>query len=155
MSAEGVPKGAAPKEAGRQFVDANVVVYAHDETAGAKRERARTLLEELWSGRAGSLSVQVLQEVYVTLTAKVPKPLEASTAATIVSDLSRWHVHVPGPDDVAGAIALHRRHRIGFWDAMIVWSAQREGCTILWSEDLSHGQLYDGVRVRNPFRNGG
>lgn len=138
-------------EASRQFVDTNVVVYAHDETAGAKRERAKNLLEDLWSAHAGCLSVQVLQEVYVTLTAKVPKPVEAGTAAAIVGDLSRWHIHMPGPDDVAGAIALHRRHRISFWDAMIVWSAQQQGCTTLWSEDLSPGQTYDGLRVRNPF----
>ena len=138
-------------EASRQFVDTNVVVYAHDETAGPKRERARTLLEDLWSARAGCLSVQVLQEVYVTLTAKVPRPVEAGTAAAIVSDLSRWHIHVPGSADVLGAIALHRRHRISFRDAMIVWSAQQLGCTTLWSEDLSPGQTYDGLRVRNPF----
>ena len=138
-------------EASRQFVDTNVVVYAHDETAGPKRERARILLEELWSARAGCLSVQVLQEVYVTLTAKVPRPLEAGTATAIVSDLSSWHIHVPGSADVMGAIALHRRHRISFWDAMIVWSAQQQDCTTLWSEDLSPGHTYDGLRVRNPF----
>lgn len=143
MSAEGA--------AVRAFVDTNVVVYAHDDTAGAKRDRARTLLEDLWRARTGCLSIQVLQEVYVTLTAKVPKPVEAGTAAAIVSDLSRWQVHVPGPDDVAGAIAVHRQHKIGFWDAMIVWSAQQQGCTILWSEDLNPGQEFDGVQVRNPF----
>lgn len=142
-------------EGGRQFVDTNVIVYAHDDTAGAKRARAQTLLEELWASRAGCLSIQVLQEVYVTLTAKVPRPVEAGTASAIVSDLSRWHVHVPGSDDVLGAIALSRRHRMGFWDAMIVWSAQQQGCTILWSEDLSAGHAYDGVRIRNPFRAGG
>ena len=138
-------------EAQHQFVDTNVVVYAHDETAGVKRERAKSLLEELWNARTGCLSVQVLQEVYVTLTAKVPKPVEPGTASAIVGDLSRWRVHMPGPDDVAGAITLHRRHRIGFWDAMIVWSAQQLGCAILWSEDFNPGQVFDGMRVRSPF----
>jgi len=138
-------------EASRQFADTNVIVYAHDETAGTKRERAKRLLEELWTARAGCLSVQVLQEVYVTLTAKVPKPIGHGIAAAIVGDLSRWHVHVPGPDDVVGAITLHRRHRIGFWDAMILWSARQLGCAFLWSEDLNPDQVYDGMRVRNPF----
>ena len=138
-------------EGARQFVDTNIVVYAHDETAGPKHERARTLLEDLWGAHAGCLSVQVLQEVYVTLTAKVPKPVDTGTTAAIISDLSRWHIHMPGPDDVVGAIALHRRHRIAFWDAMIVWSAQQLGCAILWSEDLNPGRVFDGMRVRNPF----
>jgi len=135
----------------RQFVDTNVVVYAHDETAGAKRERARALLEDLWTSRSGCLSVQVLQEVYVTLTSKVPKRLDASTAAAIIDNLSRWRVHAPGPADVRGAVALHRQRRIGFWDAMVIWSAAQLDCAILWSEDLNPGQVYDSVRVRNPF----
>lgn len=135
----------------RQFVDTNVVVYAHDDTAGVKRDLARVLLKDLWSARMGCLSVQVLQEVYVTLTAKVPKRVEAGTAAAIVSDLSRWHVHAPGPNDVVGAIALHRRHRIGFWDAMIAWSALQLDCAILWTEDLNPGQRFNGLRVRDPF----
>jgi predicted nucleic acid-binding protein len=138
-------------EAPRQFADTNIIVYAHDETAGAKRERGKRLLEELWTTRTGCLSLQVLQEAYVTLTAKVPKRVQPGTAAAIIGDLSRWHVHVPGPEDVAGAIALHRRHRIGFWDAMILWSAQRLGCAVVWSEDLNPGRAYDGMRVQNPF----
>jgi predicted nucleic acid-binding protein len=135
----------------RQFVDANVIVYALDETAGTKRERARTLLEGLWAARSGCLSVQIMQEVYVTLTSKVPKPLDTSTASSISDDLSRWRVHAPGPADVRGAIALHRQHRIAFWDAMVIWSAAQLDCTILWSEDLNPGQVYDSVRVMNPF----
>ena len=135
----------------RQFVDTNVVVYAHDETAGAKRERARALLEDLWTSRSGCLSVQVLQEVYVTLTSKVPKCLDAPTAASIIDDLSRWRVHAPGPADVRGAVALHRQRRIGFWDAMVIWSAAQLDCAILWSEDLNPGQVCDSVRVRSPF----
>jgi predicted nucleic acid-binding protein len=26
------------------------------------------------------------------------------------------------------------------------------GCGVIFSEDLNHGQLYDGARVENPFR---
>ncbi|MGQ0572144.1 MAG: PIN domain-containing protein [Armatimonadota bacterium] len=138
-------------ETSRQFVDTNVVVYAHDDSAGPKRQRARALIEELWAARSGCVSIQVLQEVYITLTGKVPKRLEAATATTIVGDLSRWRVHAPSADDVLRAIALHRRHSIRFWDAMILWSATQLGCGILWSEDLNPGQVYDGVQVLNPF----
>ncbi len=138
-------------EVPRQFADTNIIVYAHDDTAGAKQERARSLVEELWITRTGCLSVQVLQEAYVTLTAKVPKRLDPGTASAIVADLSRWHVHVPGPGDIVGAIALHQQYRIGFWDAMILWSAQQLACTVVWSEDLNPGQIYDGTQVRNPF----
>ena len=59
----------------REFVDANVLVYAFDASAVAKQEAARRLLEKLWESRAGCLSVQVLQEFFVTVTKKVAEPL--------------------------------------------------------------------------------
>ena len=79
-----------------EFCDTNIIVYAYDATAGAKRERAALLLERLWKEGAGALSVQVLQELYVTLTRKIPRPL-ATHEAGIVSDLASWHVVSPRP----------------------------------------------------------
>lgn len=136
----------------RRFVDTNILIYAHDTSAGVKHERARALLEELWETRDGCLSVQILQEFFVNVTRKIPKPLDLATAKEIVADLSRWHMHVPAADDVLGAIGLHERIGISFWDAMMVRSAIEIGCKVIYSEDLNHGQSYDGARVENPFR---
>ena len=135
----------------RQFVDTNILVYAHDVTAGDKHSRARALVEELWGTRQGCLSVQVLQEFFATTTWKLPKPLEAPAAAQIVDDLAHWHVHSPAVADVRAAIDIHQRTGASFWDAMILRSAQELGCQILYSEDLNAGQSCDGVEVRNPF----
>lgn len=135
----------------QRFVDTNILVYAHDTSAGGKHERARALLEELWDTRDGCLSVQILQEFFVNVTRKIPKPLDAEAAKEIIADLSRWRLHVPAADDVLGAIGLHQRTGISFWDAMMVRSAVEIGCKVIYSEDLSHGQLYDGARVENPF----
>jgi predicted nucleic acid-binding protein len=135
----------------RKFVDTNVLVYAHDATAGDKHHRARVLLEELWHTREGCLSIQVLQEFFVTTTRKIPKPLAAPAAAQIVADLARWHVHAPAARDVVAAIGIHQRTEASFWDAMIIRSAQELGCRTLYSEDLSPGQVYAGVQVSNPF----
>jgi predicted nucleic acid-binding protein len=134
------------------FVDTNVLVYAFDRSAGEKRDRARSLVNRLWADMRGCISVQVLQEFYVTATQKVQKPLEPDMAAKIVRDLSYWQVHAPVAEDILGAIALQQRRRTSFWDAMILWSAQQLGCSAIWSEDLNEGQSYDGVRVLNPFR---
>jgi predicted nucleic acid-binding protein len=135
----------------RQFVDTNILLYAHDSSAGVKRDQARTLVEQLWESREGCLSVQVLQEFFVNVTRKIAKPLDAETAKEIVADLSRWHMHVPAADDVLGAIGIHQRTGISFWDSMIVRSAAEMGCTVLFSEDLNAGQEYSGVRVENPL----
>jgi predicted nucleic acid-binding protein len=53
---------------------------------------------------------------------------------------------------VLGAIGIHQRGGISFWDAMIVHSAAEMGCAVLYSEDLNPGQEYSGIRVENPFQ---
>ena len=135
-----------------RFVDTNILLYAHDESAAGKRDRARALVEQLWESRDGCLSVQVLQEFFVSVTRKIAKPLDTETAKGIVADYSRWHLHVPAGDDVLAAIGIHQHTGISFWDAMIVRSAAEIGCAVLYSEDLNAGQEYSGVRVENPFQ---
>ena len=88
----------------------------------------------------------------MSVTRKIAKPLDAETATEIIADLSRWHVHVPAAGDVLGAIGIHQRTGISFWDAMIVRSAAEMGCAVLYSEDLNAGQDYSGVPVENPFQ---
>ena len=135
----------------RQFVDTNVLVYAHDVTAGEKHSRARALVEELWDTREGCLSVQVLQEFFVTTTQKIPKPLDAQAAARVIDDLAHWHLHAPAAGDVLAAIDIHQGTGVSFWDAMILRSAKELGCATLHSEDLSPARSYEGVQVSNPF----
>lgn len=136
---------------GRQLVDTNVLVYAHDESAGRKAVRARELLDSLWETGDGCLSVQVLQEFFVVATRRARRLLDAKAASAIVSDFARWTVHSPLAGDVLAAIEIHRKAQIPFWDAMVIRSASQLGCSLVWSEDLSHGQDYGGVQVRNPF----
>ena len=137
-------------------MDSNLFVYAHDESAGRKREVVRDLITGLWGSRSGCLSVQVLQELFVNLTRKVPKPLPAREAAALIEDLSAWRVHSPGPGDVLAAIEFHERMGVSFGDAMILTSARSLGCRILYSEDLNAGQSYHGVVVVNsPFETAG
>jgi len=135
----------------REFVDANVVVYAFDSSAGRKQATAQALLERLWESKTGCISIQVLQEFFVTITKKVAKPLPLEDATARVREFAAWKVFAPNADDVIAAIGLHTQAKIGFWDAMIVLAAAESGCDVLWTEDLSDGQLLRGVRIRNPF----
>jgi predicted nucleic acid-binding protein len=134
-----------------QFVDTNVLVCAHDQTGGEKQTQAKTLIQELWTSGIGCLSVQVLQEFYVTVTQKVRQPLLAGIAANVVEDLSFWRVYAPNAKDVLSAIDLQQRYGLSFWEAMIIHSAGQLQCQVIWSEDLNSGQNYGGVRVVNPF----
>jgi predicted nucleic acid-binding protein len=134
-----------------QFVDTNILIYAHDRSAGEKHRCARDLVRGLWQSGEGCLSVQVLQEFYVNVTQKVAKPLAPEVAAQIIADLSVWQVHRPGAEDVLDAIRLQDRYQISFWDATIIASAIQLGCRTIWSEDLNPGQVYQTVTVANPF----
>jgi len=134
----------------RCFVDTNLLVYAHDVSAGGKHDRARELIESLWRDRSGVLSTQVLQELYVSLR-KAPRPLPASEARQVVSDYLRWEIVVNTGESVLEAVDIETRYRLSFWDALIVQAAAASGAERLYSEDLSHGQAYGAVRVVNPF----
>ena len=57
------------------FIDTNILVHGHDVDAGQKHQIARSTLVELWEQRTRVMSVQVLQEFYVTMTRKVLRPL--------------------------------------------------------------------------------
>ena len=132
-----------------EFVDTNILIYAFDLTAGDKRRIAIELIGRLWDERRGCVSLQVLQEFYVATTRKLV--LDPGQAALQVNRLGRWRVHRPSVEDVLGAIELHRDHSVSFWDGLIVRSAQASECSILWSEDMSSGQRWGHLEVRNPF----
>jgi predicted nucleic acid-binding protein len=134
-----------------EFVDTNILVYAHDTSAGDKRRLASDLVVRVARARSGMLSIQVLVELLVTVTRKIPHPLLMAEAIEIVDDLSTWKVHEPRAGDVTAAARIAVRYGISVWDAMIVHAAAELGASVLWSEDLSHGQLYEGVQVQSPF----
>lgn len=136
----------------RFFVDTNILLYAHDRSAGIKHERARAVLEDLWATRSGVVSTQVLQEFCVNARRKAAKPLTLAETRDAVTDYLAWQVVVNTSASVLEALELEERYKLTFWDALIVQAAQASGAAVLYSEDLSDGQRYGAVRVVNPFR---
>ena len=133
----------------RSFFDTNVLVYADDKSSPAKQRRAIELVVEHRRARTGVLSLQVLQEYFVTVTRKLH--LDAAVARRKVELLAEFDVVAPGVPDVLAAIDLHRLHGTNFWDALIVRSAQQAGCKVLFTEDLQAREI-DGLQIVNPFR---
>ena len=133
------------------FLDTNILVYAFDRSAGKKHNLASTLVQSCWKNENGCLSIQVLQEFFVTMTRKIAAPLEHSIVRQIVSDLAQWRLHSPSATDLLQAIDLQQNYQLSFWDAQVIQSAASLGCKHLFSEDLNHSQLYGSVQVINPF----
>jgi predicted nucleic acid-binding protein len=138
-------------EALLEFVDTNVMVYAHDNSAARRHDAAKGLMRQLWDSGRGLLSVWVPQEFYVTVTKKTKKTLDPGEARQVAHDLGLWRTFGPETADVLGAIDLARGYDVAFWDAMILWGAAQLGCAVVWSVDLNPDQTYHGVRVVNPF----
>jgi predicted nucleic acid-binding protein len=132
-----------------EFIDTNIVVYAHEGGAGAKHRKAVDLMTRLFEDQTGALSIQVLTEFYVTATKKLG--MKSEEAEEVIADLGSWTIHRPGHRDVLRACRIHRQHKVSWWDALIINSAFELGCDVLWSEDLAIGQKYDAMTVRNPF----
>ena len=135
----------------KYFVDTNILVYAHDTSAGAKHERAKAIVEELWRARSGVVSTQVLQELCVNLRRKAGRPVDLKTAREIITDYLAWDVYVNTGESILEALDLEQRYKISFWDALVIQAADASGAAVLYSEDLSDGEKYGDVRVVNPL----
>ena len=96
-------------------------------------------------------SAQVMQEFYYAAVRKERLKITHDEAVLILEALSPFPVLQVSRDLVIEAAALTVRYRVSYWDAAIIVAARRLGCNILYSEDLNHGQNYDGVKVVNPF----
>jgi predicted nucleic acid-binding protein len=136
------------------FVDTNVLVYAEDRDAGRKHEIARDLILQLWTDRAGVVSVQVLQELYVTLTRKVRKTLSAGKALEIVREYLTWRVVENTGSLLVEAVGVQQKAGLSFWDASIIAAGLAAGCDRLYSEDLNAGQRFGALEIVNPFARG-
>lgn len=135
----------------KSFIDTNILIYAHDRSAGAKHDRARELIERLWASGEGVLSTQVLQELCINLRRKLARPLPAEQVRQLIQDYMSWEVVVNTAESVIQALEIEVRYKISFWDALVLHAAESSGATILYSEDLSSGQRYGSIQVVNPL----
>ena len=133
------------------FVDTNILVYAHDLDAGDKYGLAGDIVSKLWESRNGVLSTQVLQEFYVTLTRKVSSPLSKLEARKLVQKYSHWQVVLNDPSMISQASEIEESYNISFWDALIVSAAYSQNVPTILTEDLNHGQIIEGILIKNPF----
>jgi len=136
----------------KYFVDTNILIYAHDRSAGLKHDLARQLLERLWISGQGVLSTQVLQEVCINLRRKIARPLPVDEVRRLLQDYLSWEIVVNTPESVIQALEIEVRYKMSFWDALVLQAAESSGAAVLYSEDLATGQKYGPIQVINPLR---
>ena len=137
-----------------RFVDTNVLLYALRVSHG--EERKRDLALDLLTRGDLVLSIQVLQEFYSQATRdSAPGALTHEQAAGAIESLTRFPIQDMTLDVFRAALAIRERFGLSYWDGAILAAARISGCDIAYSEDMSHEQDYDGVRVVNPFADEG
>jgi predicted nucleic acid-binding protein len=133
------------------FLDTNILLYSisQNPAESPKRDRALALLDD----DSGSLSIQVLQEFYVQATRSsradaVPHEL----AAGLIEAWSRFRIQDMTLPVLKTALRIRRAYGFSFWDSAIVAAALALGCDRVYTEDLTHGQVIDGLAIIDPFR---
>lgn len=131
------------------FLDTNVFLYAASQDP-AEAQKAVTALA-LIRGAPFGVSVQVLQEFYVNATGRLAKNIPRTTVDDLVTLLKEQEVVGQTVEIFDRACDLAARYQISYWDAAIIAAAKELGANTIYSEDMAHGQKYDGIQVVNPF----
>lgn len=131
-------------------LDANVLVYAFDATAGHRHARA---LEILAASRMVDchLTIQAVGEFFVASRRIDPQATE-TLAVHATNLLEMFPAVMPSAQAASWALSQAAAGRLQYWDALLLATLREAGCTVLLSEDMQHGADYDGVRVLNPFQ---
>jgi len=134
------------------FFDTNILVYAFDKNEAQKSPIAKRLISEYGSTGKLTLSTQVLQEFYVTVTRMSRSLLSKEAAEDIVADLAEFPLVQVDKTIITLAMKRHQSGEFSFWDSMIVESALQSGCDVLLSEDMQDGRKIGSLTISNPFR---
>ena len=137
----------------KSFLDTNIFVYSHDPAEPIKQSIASDLIRSVTISREGSISYQVIQEFFnIALRKSSIKLTHADCKRYLATTFRPLHIVPPSASLIADAIDIQHRFHLSWYDSLIVSAAQHGACTTLYSEDLQHGQKFDTVTVRDPFR---
>jgi len=137
----------------RCFIDTNVFVYAFDASAPAKARKARQLIRQAVDTGQGIVSYQVVQEFFNVALRKFPQPLTVAEAEQYLVTVFRPLLAVhSSPALFLEALRIAAKHRLAWYDSIIVAAALEGNCDMLYTEDFQHGREIEGVRIADPFR---
>jgi predicted nucleic acid-binding protein len=136
----------------RFFLDTNVFVYSFDQSDPAKAQRAKELIRDALKTQKGVVSYQVVQEFFNVALRRFAQPMQAAEAAEYLNTVFRPLLGVQSSQALyVEALQLHAQSRLSWFDALIVASAIKARCNLLYTEDLQHGQRFGTLQIRNPF----
>jgi predicted nucleic acid-binding protein len=137
---------------GKFFLDTNVFVYLFDTSAPAKAKKAARLVRDAVDTGKGIVSYQVVQEFFNVALRRFAHPMSAAEAEQYLVTVFRPLLAVhSSPALYVEALRIEGKHRLAWYDSIIVASAKEGQCETLYSEDFQHGREIEGLRIENPF----
>jgi predicted nucleic acid-binding protein len=137
---------------GRFFLDTNIFVYSFDRNSATKARRATHLIRQAVSTRKGAVSYQVVQEFFNVALRRFTQPLTVAEAEQYLGTVFRPLLAVQSSQALySEGLRLNDKHRLPWYDALIVAAALEAGCSLLYSEDLQSGRHFGDLRIENPF----
>jgi predicted nucleic acid-binding protein len=136
----------------RFFLDTNIFVYSFDLGAARKAKTATQLIRKALSTQKGVISYQVVQEFFNVMLKHFPQPMTGADAEQYRSAAFRPLLSVHSSQGLfAEALRICSRHRLSWFDSLILAAALQAECDVLYSEDFHHGQRFGTLRIANPF----
>ena len=136
----------------RFFLDTNIFLYSFDRNAPKKAARATRLIRRAIEARQGIVSYQVVQEFFNVALRRFEQPMTGVEAEQYLGTVFRPLLAVHSSQALFGeALRLKERHRLSWYDSLIVAAAIEAQCGILYSEDLQHARQFGDLRIENPF----
>ena len=132
------------------FFDSNILVYFADSADPQKQQIAENLIKNAVINDNGVISTQSLQEFFAATTRKLlcTKEKAEEYVENFSDSFTVEQVSVPL---ILKAINISIKNQFSFWDSLILSATIQSGCIICYSEDLSNGQIIEGVKIVNPF----
>ncbi|MDT8379194.1 MAG: PIN domain-containing protein [Desulfotignum sp.] len=134
------------------FVDTNILVYFRDASEPEKQKISGEWLKTLWENQTGRISIQILNEYYVTVTQKLKPGMKTSNARLDIKNLMAWHPVAVDLTIIKNSWSIQDTYQFSWWDSLIVAAAIKANCSILLSEDFQHGQEIHDLTIINPFQ---
>jgi predicted nucleic acid-binding protein len=115
-----------------------------------KQKTARKTVKNIVENDMAVISTQVLQEFYNICTIKLHF-IPIRVKGYVHNYNENLEVVQNSSEIIERGIDISIISQISFWDALIIAAAEYSKCSEILTEDLSDGQIINGIRIRNPF----
>ncbi|MCH7944659.1 MAG: PIN domain-containing protein [Armatimonadetes bacterium] len=134
---------------GKTFVDTNIFLYTIERANSTRRSKARRLVHDCQDSGLGVVSTQVINEFAVNAMHRFGQ--SPSEVRRYFRLFEHFEIVTHSLDLAKQALEICESAKVSYWDAILIAAASSAKCSTLYTEDLSHGQSIQGLKIVNPF----